>query len=101
MPRATVSGIIKFLRVNEQGYETYGPAGNDMQVEIVVVLDSVPNMGFGLDLKDVDPRLSSHLAMLSLLRDAYIHKLKIEIVYNYEPGKTNFHIKQIDLHRQL
>lgn len=91
-----ITGKIKFLRVNDLGH-VYGPPGDEIHTEVVVSLDSAPDIALGFEIRANDPNLPSRLAMLSTLRDAYIHKLTVGIGYEIEPGKMNGFLRRVNL----
>jgi hypothetical protein len=93
-------GKITLLRANDLGH-VWGPPGDRLETEVVVRLDSAPDMGFGIDLKPGDQNLPSRLAMLSLLRDAYVHDLTVEIGFNIDEGKKNGHLTRIQFDRSI
>jgi hypothetical protein len=91
------TGKIKHLRVNDLG-SVWGSGNDALHTEVVVQLDSHQNdEAFGFTLRADDPNLPSRLGMLSVLRDAYIHKLAIGIAYDIEPGKKKGILRRIDL----
>lgn len=47
---AHVSGRITFLRVNEVG-DLFGAPGDDISAEVIIQLDSSPDLFFGLQLR--------------------------------------------------
>ena len=63
------SGKVSFLRVHEVSSK-YGPANDQIDVEVVFQLAEVPQKTFGLKLRNDTNRLT-HLAALDLLRDAF------------------------------
>ena len=89
------AGKVSFLRVNEIGYE-YGPAGDVLKTEVVVRLDSAPDMAFGFELRAGDQNLPARLAMLAILRDAYIHQLSVLLAYDIKLGKKQGHLMRIE-----
>ena len=91
-------GQIRFLRVNDLG-NVYGPPSDAMHTEVVIGLDNNPNLAVGMELRDGDPNLPSRLAMLSVLRDAYIHKLTIGIAFDIAEGKQNGILRRVELSR--
>ena len=89
------TGKIKLLRTNEVGH-IWGPPNYAMTTEVTIVLDMAPDMGFGFVLRAGDDNLPSRLAMLSMLRDAYIHNLTIGIAYETVEGKKNGQLKRVE-----
>lgn len=74
-----IEGIPVFLRVHDSG--GYGPAGDRIDGEVVVRLDTAPDKAFGFRfLPDGDE--GPHGGMLDLLRSAMIgrHRIRVEYV---------------------
>lgn len=89
-------GIIKMLRISSEGWDFWGAGIDQMQVEVIALLDTEPNKAFGLELKGNKSWLSSQLAMLSVLRDAYLHQLQVQFAYDSNPpGKTTYILKRV------
>ena len=89
------TGKINFLRVSEQG-NIYGAPGDQLDTEVVVKLDSAPDLAFGFELRPSDQNLPSNLSMLSILRDAYIHQLTVGLAYDIESGKKQGHLCRVE-----
>ena len=89
-------GQIKFLRVNDLG-GGYGPPSDVIHTEVTVALASNPNLAVGMELRDGDPNLPSRLAMLSILRHAFINKLAVGIAYDITEGKENGILRRVEL----
>jgi hypothetical protein len=89
-------GKIKFLRVNDLGH-VYGPPTDAIHTEVVVGLDSAPEMAFGMELRDGDPNLPARLAMLAVLRDAYVHKLDVAVAFDIVEGKQHGMLRRVEL----
>ncbi len=89
-------GQIRFLRVNDLGH-VYGPPTDAIHTEVVVGLDAAPDLAVGMELRDGDPNLPSRLAMLAVLRDAYIHKHSVGIAYDIVEGKKNGILRRVEL----
>ena len=91
------TGKIKHLRVNDLN-NVWGGPGDELRTEVIVVLDSDGGRGaVGFDLHADDANLPARLAMLSVLRDAYIHDLPVALGYNIDEGKSNGYLVRIDL----
>jgi hypothetical protein len=90
-----ITGKIKHLRVGD--LVGWGSGSDVINTEVVVVFDTAPTQAFGFYLKANDPNLPSRLGMLSLLRDAYVHKLTIGCAYEIDPGKKNGILRRVDL----
>jgi hypothetical protein len=91
----TGSGKVTMLRVHEVGSK-YGPAGDQLDVEVVFKLDSLPNMAFGFKLRN-DANLATHQGMLDLLRDAFNHGHKVHT--DYSVGDVEFPRKNCQVFR--
>jgi hypothetical protein len=74
-----VEGKITFLRVHDVGTK-YGPPTDQIDVEVVIQLDSKPGKAFGFQLRD-DENEGAHRGMLDLLRDAFNQDRRIRIDY--------------------
>jgi hypothetical protein len=69
MALTTFSGKVSFLRVHEVSTK-FGPANDQIDVEVVFQLAQVQGKSFGLKLRNDSNRLT-HYAALDLLRDAF------------------------------
>jgi hypothetical protein len=90
------NGHLRFLRVNDLG-QGWGPPNDAIHTEVTTGLDTVPDMAFGMEIRDGDPNLPSRLAMLAVLRDAYVHKLPVGIAYDIVEGKKNGILRRVQL----
>jgi hypothetical protein len=81
------SGKVALLRVHDVG-TLYGPANDQIDVEVIVWLDTKPGMAFGFQLRD-DANRAARQGMLELLRDAMNHGYTVTIDYNIDPNKKN------------
>jgi hypothetical protein len=88
-------GKITYIRVSPHG--GYGAPQDHLNTQVVIKLDTKPDMAFGFELTAGSPDLPTNLAMLSILRDAYIHKFTISIGYWIEELKNTGVIDVIDL----
>lgn len=89
------SGKIKTLLAQAIG-SGYGPPNDSLDAEAIVHLVGVEE-AFGLKLRAGDSNLSANLAMLSLLRDAYVHEYAVHLVGWFEPGKKNGRLARVAL----
>jgi hypothetical protein len=80
-------GHITFLRVNEVG-DSFGPAGDSIQVEAIIQLDSQPGMSFGWELRN-DKQRPAHQGMLDLCRDAFANNSNVLVDYWIPEGNQN------------
>jgi len=88
-------GQLTFLRVNEVG-DSFGPAGDSIQVEAIVQLNTQPGMSFGFELRN-DKQRPAHQGMLDLLRDAFVNDLTVLIDYFLPEGNHNGTIIRVAL----
>lgn len=64
-------GKVTFLRVHDVGTR-FGPGDDQIDVEVVWKLSSVPDRHIGFQLRD-DKHRAARQGMLDLLRDAFTH----------------------------
>lgn len=81
------TGKVTLLRVHDVGTK-YGPPADQIDVEVVIWLDSQPGKAFGFQLRD-DSNRPARQGMLDLLRDAFNNNWTVTIDYNIDPGKNN------------
>jgi hypothetical protein len=80
-------GKLTFLRAHDVG-TGWGPPSDQLDVEVVFMLDSVPQGAFGFQLR-TDANEPVREAMVGLLRDAFVNNLKVSVDYFIDPGKHN------------
>ena len=82
-------GRVKELRIVELGTK-HGPPSDQIDVEVVAELDTVPDRGLGFQLRD-DRNRPVRQGMLDLLRDAFQLgcQTRIEYSIDLEAGKKN------------
>jgi hypothetical protein len=80
-------GKLTFLRAHDVG-TGWGPPNDFLDVEVVFMLDSVPQGAFGFQLR-TDSNGPVREAMVGLLRDAYVNNLTVSVDYFIDPGKHN------------
>jgi hypothetical protein len=80
-------GKLTFLRAHDVG-TGWGPPSDQLDVEVVFILDSVPQGAFGFQLR-TDANEPVREAMVGLLRDAYVNNLTVSVDYFIDPGKHN------------
>jgi hypothetical protein len=80
-------GKLTFLRAHDVG-TGWGPPNDQLDVEVVFILDSVPQGAFGFQLR-TDANEPIREAMVGLLRDAYVNNLTVSVDYFIDPGKHN------------
>jgi len=81
-----VQGKVSLLRVHEIG-SGYGPPSDQLDVEVVVQLESHPEEAFGFQLRS-DANEAAHRRMLDLLRDAFNSDRTVRIDYLKTGRKT-------------
>lgn len=81
------SGKLTFLRVHNPGGR-FGPPSDQIDVEVVMKLDSEPNRAMGFQLRNDDNR-PARQGMLDLLRDAFSHNWTAIVDYELDDGKSN------------
>jgi hypothetical protein len=93
------NGKITKLITQDSSGQDYGPlgyGGKTIKAEVYVQLSYMNErdyFGLQLSLKSGSPNLPSRLAMLSLLRDAYIHDR--QVVLQWTQGEFLIHRVQI------
>ncbi len=97
------TGNIDFLRVHDVGTK-FGGGIQEIDVEAVIMLNTVPGRAFGFTLRNDDNRVA-HQGMLDLLRDAFDHNFAITIDSRIEDadfnkGKRNGRIIRAALRKQ-
>ena len=81
------TGRVTMLRVHDVGTK-YGPASDQIDVEVVIKLSTQTGKAFGFKLRD-DNNAPARQGMLSLLRDAFANNYNTTIDYEIDPGKNN------------
>jgi hypothetical protein len=82
------SGKLTFLRAHDVG-TGWGPETDFIDVEVVIRLDSKPDMAFGFKLRN-DSNRPVRQGMLDLLRDAFKNNWTVTIDYELDhPDKKN------------
>ena len=82
------TGKITFLRINDVGNK-YGPPSDQIDVEVIIKINSKPDNAFGFKLRKDDNQIT-HEAMLNLLKDAFDNSKNIRIEYTAINGKKNY-----------
>jgi hypothetical protein len=80
-------GKLTFLRAHDVG-TGWGPPSDQLDVEVVFMLNSVPQGAFGFQLR-TDANEPVREAMVGLLRDAYVNNFTVSVDYFIDPGKHN------------
>jgi len=71
-----------------------------LTTQVIFQLDAYNDRAFGFELTAGSPELPARLAMLSILRDAFIHKLTIGIKYSVVESNKNGYALMIDIASQ-
>ncbi len=94
MALITKTGKVAMLRVNEVG-DRYGPPGDNMEVEVVVRLDTMPDReASGFKLRN-DGSQPVRQGMLDLLRDGFNNGWRVSFDHEIANGKTKGLIKRV------
>jgi hypothetical protein len=80
-------GKLTFLRVHDVG-TSFGPNTDQIDVEVVMKLDSQPDRAMGFQLRN-DNNRPARQGMLDLLRDAFNQNWSVAVDYNLDTGKKN------------
>ncbi len=91
----TPVGKITHIRCNDIGH-VWGSGNDVLTTEVIVQISSAPNYAFGFELRPGDQNLPANLAMLSVLRDAFVHNLDVVISYAAD-GNKNCKMRRVDL----
>lgn len=92
------SGTLSLLRVHDKGTR-YGPATDQIDVEVVAQFDGRDADAFGLQLRD-DGNLPARRGMFDLLRDGFNFGHKVHMDYEADQGAHNGVILRVWLTRQ-
>lgn len=89
----SATGHISLLRAHDVG-TGYGAAPDNIDVEVVVQLDTAPGRAYGFKVRNDDQRYARK-AMFDLLRDAFNNNWNVTLNYNVDPGDTNGEIIRV------
>jgi len=82
-----VSGLLSLLRVHKRG-SRFGPANDQIDVEVIAQIASRPTQFYGLQLR-TGSDLPANEGMLGLLRDGFNHGWIVNIDFDKKPGRNN------------
>jgi hypothetical protein len=82
-----VSGNLSLLRVHKRG-SRFGPANDQIDVEVIAQIASRPTQFYGLQLR-TGSDLPANEGMLGLLRDGFNHNWIVNIDFDKKPGRNN------------
>jgi hypothetical protein len=94
----THRGKLTLLRVHDVG-TGFGPPSDFLDGEVVVKLDSRPDLAFGFQLRE-DGNRAVRTGMLGLLRDAYTHKFTVSMDVDLADGRQQGRIFRVWLEGQ-
>jgi len=89
------TGKVSYIRVTD--WLGYGPPKDSIDTEAVVKLDDAAQEAFGISLKAGDPNLPVHLAMVSALRDAFVHRFRVQLEVDLGTGRTNGIVRRVNM----
>ena len=87
MARLQSIGKLTFLRVHDVG-TAFGPPNDQIDVEVVLKLDTQPKRAMGFQLRN-DSKRPARQGMLDLLRDAFNNNWTVSVDYDIDTGKEN------------
>lgn len=89
------TGKVTLLRVHDVGTK-YGPPTDQIDVEVIVWLDTQPNHAFGFQLRN-DGNSLARRGMLDLFRDAFVTNARVTFDYSIDTqsGKKNGVISRV------
>lgn len=90
-----VSGKITLFRVQSKGLEI-GAGTDKLDAEVLVVLDSAPDLVLGIPYHGVEPASE---AMINTLREAYLRNVPVTIEHPTAPGRKHVPITWVQLGR--
>ena len=85
--QVNIQGKISLLRVHDVGTK-YGPPQDQLDVEVVVILQSAPDRAFGFQLRN-DANRPVRQGMLDVLRDAFANNANVAMDFMAPAGKKN------------
>lgn len=80
-------GKLTFLRVHDLGTK-FGPASDQIDVEVVMKLDTQPDRAMGFQLRE-DRNRPARQGMLDVLRDAFERSSTVVVDYDLATGRKN------------
>ena len=78
-------GKLTFLRVHDLGTK-FGPASDQIDVEVVMKLDTQPDRAMGFQLRE-DRNRPARQGMLDVLRDAFERSSTVVVDYDLATGR--------------
>jgi hypothetical protein len=93
MALLNTNGKLSLLRVHEVSSK-YGPASDQIDVEVVIKFVNNNVNAFGFQLRN-NTNMAAHQGMLDILRDAFNNNWIVNIDYSIATGKKNGSILRI------
>lgn len=94
-----VDGKVTFFRILDRDLSpAWGPPGDELTTsEAIVKVSGDGNKAFGIELKSNDPQIAVRMAMVSMLREAFLYGKDVSVGYMEEPrqGKNNFRLARV------
>lgn len=88
-------GKLTYLRCNDIGHQ-WGSGSDVLYTQVIVRISALPSHAFGFDLRPGDQNLPANLAMLAVLRDAFVHNLDVSIAFHAD-GNKNCKMRRVEL----
>ena len=88
-------GKINLFRTQTKDMEI-GKGTDMLDAEVLVTLDSAPDLVFGIRYHEEEP---STAAIVDTLREAFLHDMTVTIQYPKAPGKKNNRINWVQMER--
>ena len=89
----TKSGKISLFRAQIKGLEI-GPPNDRLDAEVLVTLDSQPDLVFGISYHQEDPAART---MIETLREAYLHDIPVTLQAPSLPGRKHLRLIWVQL----
>jgi hypothetical protein len=88
-----ISGKITLFRAQIRDLD-FGPPNDHIKAEVLISIDSKPDMVFGVAHETNDPGAT---AMIETLREAYLHDLPVTVLAPELPGRKNLRLVWVEL----
>lgn len=89
-------GVISLLRVHDNG-TGFGPADDQLEAEVIVLLDTEPEKAFGFKLRTGDDRADA-VGKLRVLRDAFNNNRRVRLEFHRTGCRTGQIVRVIAQH---
>ena len=90
-----VDGKVAFMRTLDLTLSPpWGPARDELPTcDVIVKISGNMSLAFGIELKSNDPQLAARMAMVQMLRDAYLHNKDVSVGTMEQPTDHNHNLK--------